>query len=133
MNVYLRVLDFSIDNKIVRTEHHEILIDDKDALIEEIIDGQGITFDSLWDYMGTAYKCLNVPANRWERAFWSKKRRIEFFVKVKTWVDNGTERPWKVTMHDEPYSISMSRLMQFNADKVTQYLVERNLKIGVDK
>lgn len=47
MNVYLRVLNFSIDNKIVKTECHEILIDDKDALTEKIIDGQGITFDSL--------------------------------------------------------------------------------------
>ena len=133
MNVYLRVLNFSIDNKIVKTECHEILIDDKDVLTEEIIDGQGTTFDSLWDYMGTAYKGLNVPANRWERAFWSKKRRIEFFVKAKTWIDNGTERPWKITMYDKPYSISMSRLMKFDADKVAQYLVERNLKIGVDK
>ena len=84
MNVYLRTLNFSIDNKIVKTECWEVLIDDKDALIEKIIDGQGTTFDSLWDYMGTAYKGLNVPANRWERAFWSKKRRIELY-----WVWNG--------------------------------------------
>lgn len=133
MNIYLRTLNFSIDNKIVKTECWEVLIDDKDALIEKIIDGQGTTFDSLWDYMGTAYKGLNVPANRWERAFWPKKRGIEFFVKVKTWIDNGIERPWKITMYDEPYSISMSRLMKFDADKVAQYLAERNLKIGVDK
>ena len=133
MNVYLRTLNFSIDNKIVKTECWEVLIDDKDALAEETIDGQGTTFDSLWNYMGTAYKGLNVPANRWERVFWSKKRRIEFFVKAKTWIDNGIERPWKITMYDEPYSISMARLMKFDADKVAQYLVERNLKIGVDK
>lgn len=133
MNTYLRVMEFEIDGKVARTESWVILVDEKDAALETVIDGHGKTFASLWDYMGTAYKGLNVPANRWERAFWSKKRRIEFFTKTKTWIDNGTERPWSVMYIDEPYKVSMERLMKFDADKVAQYLTERNLKLGVDK
>lgn len=134
MNTYLRVIKFEIDGKVARTESCVILVDEKDAALETVIDGHGKTFASLWDYMGTTYKGLNVPANRWERAFWSKKRRIEFFTtKIKTWIDNGTERRWSVMYIDRPYSVSMERLMKFDADKVAQYLTERNLKIGVDK
>ena len=130
MNTYLRVMEFEIDGKVARTESWVVLIDDKDAMLEVVVDGHGKTFDSLWDYMMD--NGLIVPANRWERAFWFNKRRIEFFTKTKTWIDNGTERPWSVMYIDQPHSVSMERLMKFDADKVTQYLTERNLKIGVD-
>lgn len=133
MNTYLRVMEFEIDGKATITESWVILVDENDAALETVIDGHGKTFASLWDYMGTAYKGLNVPADRWERAFWSKKRRIEFFTKTKTWIDNGTERPWSVMYIDQPHSVSMERLMKFDADKVAQYLTERNLKLWVDK
>ena len=130
MNTYLRVMEFEIDGKIARTESWVVLIDDKDAMLEVVVDGHGKTFNSLWDYMMD--NGLIVPANRWERAFWSNKRRIEFFTKTKTWIDNGTERPWSVMYIDQPHLVSMERLMKFDADKVTKYLTERNLKIGVD-
>ena len=133
MNTYLRDAEFEIDGKVARTESWVILIEEEDAANEPVVDGHGKTFDSLWDYMQTPYKGLNIPANLWTRAFWSKKRRIEFFTKTKTWIDNGTERTWSYIYKDEPYKVSMERLMKFDADKVAKYLSERNLKLGVDK
>lgn len=131
MNVYLRVMEFEIDGKVVKTESWPILVDEKDAKLEAVVEGHGNTFDSLWNFM--IEKDYLIPANRWTRAFWSKKRRIEFFVKAKTWIDNGTERPWSLCYIDVPHTISMERLLKFDADKVAQYFSERNLKIGVDK
>lgn len=133
MNTYLRTMEFVIDGKVARAESFEILVDDSEAQKSICIDGEGTTFDSLWDYMGTAYKGLNVPANRWTRVFWSNKRRIEFFSKTKTWIDDGTERAWAVRYYDEPYQMSMERVLKFKFDKVVKYLQERNLTIGVDK
>lgn len=127
MNTYLRTETFEIDGVIARENSWVVLLDDADAWTETYVSGKGCTFDSLWNYMDR--HGLSVPANRWYRAFWSKKRRIEFFTKTKTWVDNGTERQWKETYIDEPYKISMERLLQFDADKVAQYLNERNLSI----
>lgn len=127
MNTYLRTETFEIDGVIARENSWVVLLDDTEAWTETYVSGEGHTFDSLWDYMDRYG--LSVPANRWYRAFWSKKRRIEFFTKTKTWVDNGTERQWKETYIDEPYKISMERLIQFDADKVAQYLNERNLSI----
>jgi hypothetical protein len=131
MNTYLRVMEFEIDGEVARTESWFILTDEKDAALETVVDGYGKTFASLWDYMGTDGKGLNVPANRWEKVFWSKKRRIEFFTETKTWIDNGTERPWSVMYIDKLHSVSMERLMKFDADKVAKYLTERNLKMGL--
>lgn len=127
MNTYLRTETFEIDGVIARENSWVVLLDDTEAWTETYVSGEGHTFDSLWDYMDRYG--LSVPANRWYRAFWSKKRRIEFFTKTKTWVDNGTERQWKETYIDRPYKISMERLLQFDADKVAQYLNERNLSI----
>lgn len=127
MNTYLRTETFEIDGVIARENSWVVLLDDTEAWTETYVSGEGHTFDSLWNYMDRYG--LAVPANRWYRALWSKKRRIEFFTKTKTWVDNGTERQWKETYIDEPYKVSMERLLQFDADKVAQYLNERNLSI----
>ena len=130
MNTYLRTMEFEIDNKVVKTENWVVLMDESEASLNSKIIGKGKTFDSLWDFMNE--HGLTIPGNRWTRAFWSNKRRIEFFVRVKTWVDNGIERPWKVTYIDEPHKVTMERLLKFKSDDVVKYLNERNLKIGVD-
>ena len=130
MNTYLRTLVFTIDGVKTRVETFPMLIDETKAQLETQIEGQGKTFESLWNYMEQPYKGLNIPANRWIRAFWSNKRRIEFFTKTKTWIDNGVEREWSLTYKDEPYTMSMERLLKFNSEKVAQYLVERGLSIA---
>lgn len=130
MNTYLRTVTFTIDGVETREESFSILVDETKAQLEMQIDGQGKTFESLWNYMEQLYKGLNIPANRWIRALWSNKRRIEFFTKTKTWIDNEVEREWSVTYKDEPYTMSMERLLKFNSEKVAQYLVERGLSIA---
>ena len=127
MNAYTRVMEFVIDGKVVRDYSWTILADDKEAKTEVTIDGCGRTFDSLWEYCGQPGKCLNVPCNRWESALWSKKRRIEFFPNIKTWIDNGTEREWEVRYIDVLDTISMDALLQKDADKVIQYFKDRGL------
>lgn len=130
MNVYKRVITFKIDGEITRTLSWVVLIDDEEVNTEKKIEANGNTFESLWNYLGTGKHNLAIPANTWTRAFWSNKRRIEFFTKTKTWIDNGTEREWELYFEpDEKTKVSMGQILDFEEDKVTKYLKERGLTI----
>ena len=107
-----------------------MLIDDEEVNTEKKIEASGNTFESLWNYLGTGEHNLAIPANTWTRAFWSNKRRIEFFTKTKTWIDNGTEREWELYFEpDEKTKVSMGQILDFEEDRVTKYLKERGLTI----
>ena len=130
MNVYKRVITFKIDGKVTRTLSWVVLIDDEEVNTEKKIEANGNTFESLWNYLGTGKHNLAIPANTWTRAFWSNKRRIEFFTKTKTWVDNGTEREWELYFEpDEKTKVSMGQILDFEEDRVVKYLKERGLTI----
>lgn len=130
MNVYKRVITFKIDGKVTRTLSWVVLIDDEEVNTEKKIEASGNTFESLWNYLGTGKHNLAIPANTWIRAFWSNKRRIEFFTKTKTWVDNGTEREWELYFEpDEKTKVSMGQILDFEEDRVVKYLKERGLTI----
>lgn len=130
MNTYKRVITFKIDGKITRTISWIVLIDDEEVNTEKKIEANGNTFESLWNYLGTGKHNLAIPANTWTRAFWSNKRRIEFFTKTKTWIDNGTEREWELYFEpDEKTKVSMGQILDFEEDRVTKYLKERGLTI----
>ena len=132
MNTYLRKVRFEIDGKVIRSNESLVLIDESTAQLGERIKATGSTFNSLWDYMHDNNGYL-VPATTWIKAFWSNKRRIEFFHDAKTWVDNGTEIVWKITVVEQPYTVSMTRLLEFDAEDVIQYFRERNLVFTIDK
>lgn len=130
MNVYKRVITFKIDGKVTRTLSWVVLIDDEEVNTEKKIEASGNTFESLWNYLGTGKHNLAIPANTWTRAFWSNKRRIEFFTKTKTWVDNGVEREWELYFEpDEKTKVSMGQILDFEEDRVVKYLKERGLTI----
>ena len=130
MNTYKRVITFKIDGKITRTLSWVVLIDDEEVNTEKKIEANGNTFESLWNYLGTGKHNLAIPANTWTRAFWSNKRRIEFFTKTKTWIDNGTEREWELYFEpDEKTKVSMGQILDFEEDRVVKYLKERGLTI----
>lgn len=130
MNVYKRVITFKIDGKVTRTLSWVVLIDDEEVNTEKKIEASGNTFESLWNYLGTGKHNLAIPANTWTRAFWSNKRRIEFFTKTKTWIDNGVEREWELYFEpDEKTKVSMGQILDFEEDRVTKYLKERGLTI----
>jgi hypothetical protein len=130
MNTYKRVITFKIDGEITRSLSWVVLIDDEEVNTEKKIEANGNTFESLWNYLGTGKHNLAIPANTWTRAFWSNKRRIEFFTKTKTWIDNGTEREWELYFEpDEKTKVSMGQILDFEEDRVTKYLKERGLTI----
>ena len=130
MNVYKRVITFKIDGKVTRTLSWVVLIDDEEVNTEKKVEASGNTFESLWNYLGTGKHNLAIPANTWTRAFWSNKRRIEFFTKTKTWVDNGVEREWELYFEpDEKTKVSMGQILDFEEDRVVKYLKERGLTI----
>lgn len=130
MNTYKRVITFKIDGEITRTLSWVVLIDDEEVNTEKKIEASGNTFESLWNYLGTGKHNLAIPANTWTRAFWSNKRRIEFFTKTKTWVDNGVEREWELYFEpDEKTKVSMGQILDFEEDRVVKYLKERGLTI----
>lgn len=130
MNTYKRVITFKIDGEVTRTLSWVVLIDDEEVNTEKKIEANGNTFESLWNYLGTGKHNLAIPANTWTRAFWSNKRRIEFFTKTKTWVDNGVEREWELYFEpDEKTKVSMGQILDFEEDRVVKYLKERGLTI----
>lgn len=130
MNTYRRNITFKIDGKITRTLSWVVLIDDEEVNVEKKIEANGNTFESLWNYLGTGKHNLAIPANTWTRAFWSNKRRIEFFTKTKTWIDNGVEREWELYFEpDEKTKVSMGQILDFEEDRVVKYLKERGLTI----
>ena len=130
MNTYKRNITFKIDGEITRTLSWVVLIDDEEVNTEKKIEANGNTFESLWNYLGTGKHNLAIPANTWTRAFWSNKRRIEFFTKTKTWIDNGVEREWELYFEpDEKTKVSMGQILDFEEDRVTKYLKERGLTI----
>ena len=130
MNTYKRAITFKIDGEITRTLSWVVLIDDEEVNTEKKSEANGNTFESLWNYLGTGKHNLAIPANTWTRAFWSNKRRIEFFTKTKTWIDNGTEREWELYFApDEKTKVSMGQILDFEEDRVTKYLKERGLTI----
>ena len=130
MNTYKRVITFKIDGKITRTLSWVVLIDDEEVNTEKKIEANGNTFESLWNYLSTGKHNLTIPANTWTRAFWSNKRRIEFFTTTKNWVDNGTEREWELYFTpDEKAKVSMKQILDFDADRVEKYLKERGLTV----
>ena len=130
MNTYKRAITFKIDGEITRTLSWVVLIDDEEVNTEKKIEASGNTFESLWNYLGTGKHNLAIPANTWTRAFWSNKRRIEFFTKTKTWVDNGVEREWELYFEpDEKTKVSMGQILDFEEDRVVKYLKERGLTI----
>ena len=131
MNTYTRTIEFKIDGKTTRTHSWLVLLTDEEVNIEKKVEANGNTFESLWNYIRTGKHNLAIPANTWIRAFWSNKRRIEFFTKTKTWVDNGTEREWELCFTpDKKVKVSMKQILDFEADKVEKYLKERDLTIS---
>ena len=117
---YKRVYKFFIDGNYVWAEQSMPFISEENNILKfEKISGN--TFQSLWDSMKE--HGLIIPANRWNRAFWSNKRRIEFFVGgVPTWVDNGKLREWKLTWEDVEVKPTMKELSRMDAEKVFAYL-----------
>ena len=130
MNTYRRTIEFKIDGKTTKTYSWLMLLDDEEVYTEKKIEANGNTFESLWNYLGTGEHNLAIPANTWTRAFWSNKRRIEFFTSTKNWVDNGTEREWELYFTpDEKAKVSMKQILDFDADRVEKYLKERGLTV----
>lgn len=131
MNTYLRTLIFKIDNKEYIIGTKTILVNEEEELLKKDIIANGKTFESLWTTMNDYG--LAIPANRWDKTFFSKKRKIEFFKCIKTWIDNGIEREWELYRYDKPIKLSMEELMKFNSDDVIQYLTERKMKLLIKK
>lgn len=81
----------------------------------------GNDFDSLWD-LNIKYGCI-LPLDTWT---FKKGRALylrDSFHGIKEWKNNC--KPWKLVISSEETTISMERLMRFDADKVIQYLKER--------
>ena len=134
MNTYLTIIEVKVDGKVIKTHEWEVLEDENDVILTRTVRASGNTFASFWGFIEE--QPLTVPAYRFKRTLFSKKRKIEFSDSienyVKDWVDNGTTREWEVAVWEQPYKVSMEKLMKFDSEKVIQYLKERNLTLGLD-
>lgn len=123
MNFYQAEYIFYIDGKKFNCNSWTVLADS--STIDELTKWSGNTFESLWQFY-EKYP-LTIPANRWLRGIFQKKRRIEFFRKIKTWVDDGSLREWKFVAKYEVTTAYMSDLKRFKVDDVIQYYKDRNM------
>lgn len=131
LKTYITTYEFFIDEKRIESILTSKYLEEEHEPKAVMIDGN--TFESLWDKMKDPFYSSLIPANCWERALWSNKRRIEFFEKgVKTWKDNGKLRKWAIVTTEKEVSATFSEILHNNSELVTQYLVENGLEI-VDK
>ena len=127
MGGYLTTVKVILNGKVIKTERWRTLLDSTEVKVNEVL-GSGKTFDSLWDFIQKSGKGLLVPATLWERGLFSKKRRIEFFTRTETWVDNGEEREWSVIIDDStPCKLTVEELKHFEVEKVIKYLKDCGL------
>lgn len=110
---------FYYDGVCENTEYATLLLEE--PLNKEI---SGTDFDGLWNLRCEGYYVINWA--RYER----KKGRAfgrwdALFCHVHEWKNNI--KPWKIVITSEETTVSMERLMQFNTDKVIQYLKERGI------
>jgi hypothetical protein len=112
--------EFYYDGVHENTESYTLLLEE--PINKEIA---GTDFDTLWNL-----RCKGgyfvVNWNRCER----KKGRAfarwdALFCHVHEWKNDI--KPWKVVVTSEETTILMSRLMQFETEKVIQYLKERGI------
>lgn len=90
---------------------------------EEEISGND--FDSLWDF--TYNHPAMTPFNMWEF------KKDEKFLRHYDWVfkkiTSKNCKSWKASITSDEITISMERLMKFNAELVIQYLKERGMTV----
>ncbi len=128
LKTYITTYEFFIDEKRIKSISTSKYLEEEHEPKAEMIGGN--TFASLWEKMKDKEYHPFIPANRWERAFWSKKRRIEFFEKgVKTWKDNGELRQWAIVLTEREVPATFSEILHNNSELVTQYLIENGLEI----
>ena len=123
MNFYQANHIFYIDGKEVANQSWTFLADS--STIDDEIEWSGNTFESLWQFY-EKYP-LTIPANRWLHGIFQKKRRIEFFRNIKTWVDDGSLREWKFVAKYEVTTAYMDDLKRSKIDDVIQYYKDRNM------
>lgn len=120
MKPYIVTYKFYYDGAHENTEQYTLLLEE--PLNEEI---SGTDFDTLW-HLGCDKGYYVISWDRYEkkkgRAFC---RRDAFFCHVHEWKNNI--KPWKIVVTSKETTISMDRLMQFNAEQVIQYLKERGI------
>lgn len=128
LKTYITTYEFFIDEKRIESITTNKYLEEEHESKAEMIGGN--TFDSLCEKMVDKEYNTLIPANRWERALWSKKRRIEFFERgVKTWKDNGELRQWAMVITEREVPATFSEILHNNSELVTQYLVENGLEI----
>ena len=111
--------EFYYDGVRENTKSHTLLL-------EEPLNGEipGTDFDTLWKLKNDGYWVINwcQYERKKGRAF---GRWDAFFCHVHEWKNDIN--PWSIVITGKETNISMERLMQFNTDKVIQYLKERGI------
>lgn len=118
MKPYLVTYDFYYDGELYRSTNYTRLLEEpyKDECVGE-------DFDSLW---GFVYNHPGqTPFDMWE--FKKGKKFLQHYDWFFKKITPENCRPWKFVVTSEETSISMDRLMDFDSDKVIQYLKERGI------
>lgn len=120
MKPYNVTYEFYYDGKLENTEYYTLLLEE--PINKEIA---GTDFDTLWN-LRCEGRCFVVNWCRYERKKGRAFGRYDaFFCHVHEWKNDI--KPWKIVVTSEETTISMERLMEFDTDKVIQYLKERGI------
>lgn len=121
LKIYTATYTFEIDGEVKNIQTTNPYLHEEIENPIQILEGN--TFESLWKVMTNGKYALFTPGNCWKRGLFNNKRRIEFFTpKTKTWVDNGVERNWKLTIEEKITKISMVELAKLDEELVMEYL-----------
>ena len=118
MKPYLITYKFYYDNELQSTRTSTNLLNEPYEA-----ECSGTDFEGLWDL--TYEWSTMIPFNMWE--FKKGKRFLQHYDCLFKTITLKNCKPWKFTITSEETTISMERLMRFNAELVIQYLKERGM------
>ena len=118
MKPYLVTYKFYYDGECRRTRTNTILCESPG----EDTEYSGTDFEGLWD-LTYEWEYL-IPIDTYITK--KNKRHMYIYGELKNITPKNC-KPWKFTITYQDTTISMERLMQFDSEKVIQYLKERGI------
>lgn len=125
LKTYYREHTLKIDDIIVYTDNHNVLVDESEANLTPTIIKSGDTFESMWNLITNEKKYF------WQRLytnFFTKKRKIEFCQYGWVWKEKKFNLKWEYIVIDKECTVSLKEFQNFPIEKVIQFYKERGIE-----
>lgn len=125
LKTYCREYTLKVDNIIVYTNNHYVLVDETEANLNPTIIESGDNFESIWNLIksGKRYFWQSLYTN-----LLTKKRRIEFYQNGWIWKEKEFNLKWEYIIIDKEVTVSLKEFQDFPVEKVIQFYKERGIE-----